>query len=238
MRPWRSSLTDRRPTRATIDGRAYLDLQNLARRQRRPTDELHQLYALEGFLCRLTASEYAERFTLKGGVLMAAFDARRPTRDIDLHARALSNDEAAVLQVIREVAGRPLDDGLFIDTDTARAEPIRDESDYSGVRVSLAGRLSIARIAFHVISGIELHESITAVATHRRVPLQTLQVTLRGYAVLAQSRWAAWLRRQHLADRVPDDFAEVVDLVTRFADPVLSGQATNLLWQPAQRAWR
>jgi hypothetical protein len=36
----------RRPTRATVDGRAYLDLQNLARRQRRPTDELHQLYAL------------------------------------------------------------------------------------------------------------------------------------------------------------------------------------------------
>ena len=43
----------RRPTRATVEGRAYLDLQNLARRQQRPTDELHQLYALEGFLARL-----------------------------------------------------------------------------------------------------------------------------------------------------------------------------------------
>jgi hypothetical protein len=42
----------RRPTRATSAGRACLDLQNLARR-RRPTDELHQLYALEGFLSRL-----------------------------------------------------------------------------------------------------------------------------------------------------------------------------------------
>jgi hypothetical protein len=34
-----------RPTRATAAGRAYLDLQNLARRQDRPTDELHQMYA-------------------------------------------------------------------------------------------------------------------------------------------------------------------------------------------------
>ena len=34
-----------RPTRATAAGRAYLDLQNLARRQGRPTDELHQMYA-------------------------------------------------------------------------------------------------------------------------------------------------------------------------------------------------
>lgn len=41
-------MTDR-PTRATVAGCAYLDLQNLARKQGRPTDELHQMYALEGF---------------------------------------------------------------------------------------------------------------------------------------------------------------------------------------------
>jgi hypothetical protein len=297
-------LADSRPTRATVDGRAYLDLQNLARRQRRPTDELHQLYALEGFLCRLAASEYAGLFALKGGVLMAAYDARRPTRDIDLHTRALANEETAVLDVIREVAGKPLDDGLVIDTDAVRAEPIRDESDYSGVRVSLSGRLSVARIAFHVdvnvgdpvqppprrivlprilggeltingyplpmiyaekivtmlergtantrwrdyadvhvlcrrhvVTGIELHESIAAVAMHRRVALQTLQSALSGFASLAQGRWAAWLRRQHLADRLPDDFAAVVDLVVRFADPILSGRATGLVWRPEQRTW-
>lgn len=48
--PWRPSLPSNRPTRDTPEGRAYLDLQNLARRRQRPTDELHQLYALEGFL--------------------------------------------------------------------------------------------------------------------------------------------------------------------------------------------
>jgi predicted nucleotidyltransferase component of viral defense system len=47
------------------------------------TDELIQLYALEGFLDRLSKSRFAENFVLKGGVLLAAFDARRPTRDID-----------------------------------------------------------------------------------------------------------------------------------------------------------
>ena len=38
-----------RPTRDTPDGRAYLDLQNKARKEKRPTDELLVLYALEGF---------------------------------------------------------------------------------------------------------------------------------------------------------------------------------------------
>lgn len=34
-------------TRATVDGRAYLDLQNKARKGGRSTDELIQLYVLE-----------------------------------------------------------------------------------------------------------------------------------------------------------------------------------------------
>jgi hypothetical protein len=42
-------VTDR-PTRATVPGRAYLDLQNLARRTRRPRDEMHQIYNLGGLL--------------------------------------------------------------------------------------------------------------------------------------------------------------------------------------------
>ncbi|WP_197681614.1 hypothetical protein [Actinopolymorpha singaporensis] len=73
----------RRPTRATVDGRAYLDLQNLARTQHRPTDELHQLYALEGFLIRLTISRHADKLVLKGGVLLAAYNARRPKRSAE-----------------------------------------------------------------------------------------------------------------------------------------------------------
>ena len=60
-----------RPTRETVEGRAYLDLQNQARRDMRPTDELLALYALEGFLAWLAASPAAESLVLKGGVLLA-----------------------------------------------------------------------------------------------------------------------------------------------------------------------
>ncbi|GAA2507480.1 nucleotidyl transferase AbiEii/AbiGii toxin family protein [Streptomyces thermolineatus] len=143
-------MTDRRPTRSTPAGRAYLDLQNLARRLRRPTDELHQLYALEGFLSRLAASEHADRLVLKGGVLLAAYETRRPTRDVDLYARQVPNDIPTVLRTVREIAALPQDDGLDLAPETATAESIRDEDEYSGVRVTLTGRLSAARIAFHV----------------------------------------------------------------------------------------
>lgn len=139
-----------RPTRATVAGRAYLDLQNLARRTNRPTDELHQIYALEGFLARLVESPYADRLILKGGVLLAALDVRRPTRDVDFHGQHLSNDVDQVLAMVKVIANVPVDDGLILDADAATAEIIRDQDQYSGVRVTLTGRLAAAQLTFHV----------------------------------------------------------------------------------------
>jgi len=68
------------PSRATIAGQVYLDLRRKARQDRRPVDELIQLYVLEGFLARLAQTPFAERFVLKGGMLLAALGERRPTR--------------------------------------------------------------------------------------------------------------------------------------------------------------
>lgn len=143
-------MSQRRPTRQTMAGCAYLDLQNLARRQGRPTDELHQLYGLEGFLARLASSVYADRLVLKGGVLLAAHDTRRPTRDIDMQARCVSNQRADILRLVRDIATVPVDDGLIFDTATSTAEIIRDEDQYSGVRVALTATLAVARLNLHV----------------------------------------------------------------------------------------
>jgi hypothetical protein len=125
------------PSRATVAGRTYRDIQNKARRDQRPTDELLSLYALEGFLDRLASSERKEQFVLKGGVLLAAYDLRRPTKDIDFQARSIEAEQGVILDIIAAVASTPKDDGLLFDVGTARAESIRDEEQYSGVRVTI-----------------------------------------------------------------------------------------------------
>lgn len=73
-----------RATNETQVGRRFLDLQRKAKHTGRPRDELIQLYALEGSFDRLARSAHADHFVLKGGVLLAVLDARRPTRDIDV----------------------------------------------------------------------------------------------------------------------------------------------------------
>jgi predicted nucleotidyltransferase component of viral defense system len=140
----------KRATKDSLAGRRYLDLQREAKRTGRPTDELIQLYALECFLDRLVNSEFANNFILKGGVLLAALDARRPTRDIDFAALNLENAAEAVLSPVRKIASISLEDGIKFDPDGASAEAIREEDSYSGIRVTLRGTLSRAVIRLHV----------------------------------------------------------------------------------------
>ncbi len=48
-----------------------------------PTREYVLPHALESFLERLTRTQYADAVVLKGGILLAAYGARRPTKDVD-----------------------------------------------------------------------------------------------------------------------------------------------------------
>ncbi len=168
------------PTRASTAGRAYLDLRKLARESHRPVDEMLQLYVLEAFLARLASSRFAEQLVLKGGVLLAAFDERRPTRDIDLQAQALGNDTETILAATREIAAITLDDGVAFDVDTATAEPIRDEAIYSGVRVTMTAQLATARPHFHVDTNVG--DPISPAPKNVRLPrLLGGEIVLRGY---------------------------------------------------------
>ncbi|MEV0968989.1 nucleotidyl transferase AbiEii/AbiGii toxin family protein [Microtetraspora glauca] len=133
------------PPRDTPEGLAYNTLRNLARRERRNTDDLITLYALEGFLRRLSSSDMAGQFILKGGLLLAAFGARRVTRDIDLMGRGFANDEQTVLSRVISIASMRAEDGLRFDVTAIRASAIREDDFYGGVRVCVPALLGKSR---------------------------------------------------------------------------------------------
>jgi Nucleotidyl transferase AbiEii toxin, Type IV TA system len=135
--------------RDTTAGRVYLDLKALAKQHDRPAIELLSLYALEGLLARLAISPYLDRFILKGGALLAAYDARRPTQDVDLGARRLAGTAREMLGIVKSIAEIGLDDGLIYDTAAASVQDIRSAEAYPSVRVSMTAGLYTARISFH-----------------------------------------------------------------------------------------
>ncbi|MGH3429302.1 MAG: nucleotidyl transferase AbiEii/AbiGii toxin family protein [Mycobacteriales bacterium] len=175
-------MSSKRPTRDTVEGRAYLDLQNAARRAGRDTAECLSLYALECFLARLASSIYANNFVLKGGVLLATFAVRRPTRDIDLHASGFMGDIDEIVSRAREIAAIDRADGFVFDLATIRGETIRDEDDYPGVRVSLTGRLAAAAIIFHL--DVNFGDPIWPEPAVTKLPLLLGgELPIRGYPV-------------------------------------------------------
>ncbi len=115
-----------KPQRGTPDGDATLAIQKLARETGAEVQELQTLYVLEALLARIAVSPYRDDFVLKGGVLLAAFEARRPTKDIDLQATGLSNDADDVAGRWREIAAIELSDGVVFDADSITASSIRD----------------------------------------------------------------------------------------------------------------
>jgi len=138
------------PNRDTTAGAAFIDLRALAKMQGRNVAELLDLYLLEGFLGRLAGSDHGPHLVLKGGALLAAYGTRRPTRDVDLLATDLHIDTDTVPALVRNIAGLPRDDGLEFDPASATAHVIRDDDEYSGVRVSMTATLGRARLTFHV----------------------------------------------------------------------------------------
>lgn len=123
------------PRHGTPAGDATIALRKLARQTGGDVQELMTLYALEGLLARIAISEYRDDFVLKGGVLLAAFAARRPTKDIDLQATRLTDDPDEVAERVRAIARLELADGLLFDPASVTATTIRDEDEYAGVRV-------------------------------------------------------------------------------------------------------
>jgi hypothetical protein len=207
----------RRASNATLAGRRYLDLQREAKRTGRPTDELIQLYALECFLDRLVHSKFADTFILKGGVLLAALDARRPTRDIDFAARAIENTTEKVLSAVQTIAAISLEDGMEFDSSGATAETIREEDSYSGIRVTLGGTLSRAVIRFHV--DVNVGDPIWPGPQQINVPrLIEGMIVVRGYPlemVLAEKIVTA-LERGTVSTRWRD-FVDIYVLTGRYA---------------------
>jgi hypothetical protein len=113
-----------------------------------------QRYAVERFLYRLGRSPYRERFVLKGATLFAIWGtAYRPTRDIDFTGYGSANPPD-VIAAFRDICDTEDDvDQLVFDTDTITAEPIRDGSEYDGLRLRIRARLGESNIALQIDVG-------------------------------------------------------------------------------------
>jgi hypothetical protein len=173
------------------------------------------LFALEGFLDRLARSSRADDMVLKGGVLLAAYDTRRPTRDLDFQVKAVANEANTVLGVVREIASMELDDGLVFDTAGATAESIREDDEYAGVRVGMSCGLATARLHLHV--DVNVGDPVWPAPEPVEVPrLLGGTITVHGYPLtMVHAEKIATAVQRGTANTRWRDFADVFELCGR-----------------------
>ena len=113
-------------------------------------------YAAERFLYRLSRSRYADRFVLKGALLMLVWlgETIRPTRDADLLGFGEVTQES-LTRIFTDVCNVDVEpDGLQFLPSSIRIAPIRPEDAYGGLRATIQARLGNARLHVQVDVGI------------------------------------------------------------------------------------
>lgn len=116
---------------AQVKGR----IKNIAKQSGADARMLIRIYMTERFLERVSASEYADNFIIKGGILVTAMlgVAKRSTMDMDTTLRNLNLSEADALRIVREIASIKLDDDVSFQIKDVSG--IMDGMEYPGIRI-------------------------------------------------------------------------------------------------------
>lgn len=137
-----TSVKDRLKLQAREDGRTM-------------QDEL-VTYGLERTIYRLSISEYAEHFTLKGGIFLYALfkgNFARATMDIDLLAQHISNDAREMKKIFARIFAIECDDALRFDLDSLNVINITEFKQYHGVNISITAYLDRTKVPVSIDIG-------------------------------------------------------------------------------------
>ena len=115
-------------------------IRNIAKQKNIPAQVILQNYMFERLLVRLSASEYKEKFVLKGGMLVAAIVGldNRATMDMDTTLKNLPLTPEAIRSALEIVCSIAYDDSVSFEIGTI--SPIREDDIYGGYRVMVNAR--------------------------------------------------------------------------------------------------
>ncbi len=122
-------------------------LLNKANAENRTFNEVLQYYCMERFLYRLSVSPHADKFILKGALMLRVWQAPeiRPTMDIDMLGRT-GSDLENITALVREICELDIadGDGLVFDGKQIAGEQITEDAGYPGLRIRIPAMLDTA----------------------------------------------------------------------------------------------
>ncbi len=130
-------------------------LLNLSRKRHEDLQLTLTRYAAERLLYRLSRSPYADRFVLKGALLLGLWTGQlyRPTRDLDLLSCGDSSQDA-LAGLFQDLCATEVEpDALTFHPQSVSVTEIREAQEYGGQRVRLTATLGKAQIPLQIDVG-------------------------------------------------------------------------------------
>jgi len=143
--------------RSNLGASVRARLLTLARKNNRDHNALLVQYAQERFLYRLSLSPHRDNFILRGALLFISYNLplNRPTKNIDFLAQGINQDLGSLKKVFLSIAGIHVEDGIEFPSTSITVENIKDDIEYSGVRVRLKGTIGGAACSLQVDIGFK-----------------------------------------------------------------------------------
>ncbi|TVR46664.1 MAG: nucleotidyl transferase AbiEii/AbiGii toxin family protein [Planctomycetota bacterium] len=185
-------------------------LLNLAKQRGQRFNDLLQHYALERWLYRLSKSVHRDRFVLKGALMLVAWNLprSRPTRDIDMLARA-DNDLNHIHQLVAEICRTTVeDDGLQFDAHSVQTERIAEDALYEGVRATFPGLLGNAKAPMQIDLGFSdvITPGPTAIVYPSLIDMPRAELMAYNPETAIAEKFEAMVKLGELNSRMKDFF--------------------------------
>ena len=125
-------------------------LRNISKEKNIDFNSVMRFYMYDRFVERLSKSKYKDNFILKGGFYLSKLFGldNRSTMDIDTAIRKTKFTEENIIKIITEIINIDVDDNVKFGIE--KTEPIRDEDEYGGLRITINFTLENMRDSFHI----------------------------------------------------------------------------------------
>ncbi len=109
-----------------------------------------RFYMYDKFIERLAKSKYKDNFVLKGGFYLSKLFGidNRSTIDIDAMIRKTKFEKENIIKMITEIININIGDNTKFEI--KKTEPIRDEDEYGGLRITINFSLENMKDSFHI----------------------------------------------------------------------------------------
>lgn len=111
-----------------------------------PSNTLLNYYMMERFLCRVSKSQYADNFVIKGGFLISSLIGieMRSTMDVDATLKGVMLNSSTIKDIIETISGIDMED--HITWEIEKISTIHEKSEYEDFRVTLIAHFFNMRV--------------------------------------------------------------------------------------------